>query len=179
MKNVTVFLDSRKPSKNIFIEEIENLATKLKEHELNLVYGGSKVGTMGILANKCMEIGVKTIGIMPKVLSEKEVINNNLDEVYVVEDMHVRKAMLQNMGDVFVTMPGGCGSIEEIFEIITWNQIGIHDKPYCFVNVDGYYDGIKAYLETALEHNFMAKEDFDKIKFFDSVDELFNSNFIN
>lgn len=176
--NITVFLGSRNAQKEIYETSVIKLAQEIAKRNHTLVYGGAKVGTMGILANTALEHGAKVIGVMPKILSEKEIIHEHLTEVYLVSDMHERKMKLQELADVFIAMPGGCGTMEEIFEVITWNQIGVHQKPYCFVNIDGIYDGIKLYLEHALSQNFMSKENFDKIHFFDSIEALVSSGLI-
>lgn len=176
MKNITVFLGSRNGQKDIFQSSVKKLAKAIAKDNHTLVYGGAKVGTMGLLADTALEHGAKVIGIMPSVLSEKELIHPHLTQTILVKDMHERKLKLQEYGDVFVAMPGGCGTMEEIFEVITWHQIGIHNKPYCFINIDGFYDGIKTYLEHAAEMNFMSKENLEYIRFFDSVEALIESD---
>lgn len=178
MKNITVFLGSRIPSKDIYLDAIGTLAQKIAEHNHTLVYGGAKVGTMGLLADAVLKTGNRVIGIMPEVLAGKEILHPNLTEAIIVKDMHERKAKLQEIGDVFVTMPGGCGTMEEIFEVITWNQIGVHNKPYCFINVDNFYQGINDYLKNALSLGFISQQEFDNIHFFDSVEALFESSLV-
>lgn len=177
MKKIAVFLGSRVANKHLYQEEVTKLGQGIALKGHTLVYGGAKVGTMGMLANASLSKGGKVIGVMPTVLSEKEIIHPHLSETIIVDDMHERKMLFQDLSDVFIAMPGGCGTMEEIFEVITWAQIGVHQKPYCFINVDGFYNGIIAYFENALQQNFMSKENFDQIRFFDSVDELLNSNF--
>ncbi len=178
MKNITVFLGSRTPSNPIYLEAVKELATKIALNNHTLVYGGAQVGTMGVLADTALNHQGKVVGIMPKVLADAERLHPNLTETIVVKDMHERKATLQAMGDLFVSMPGGCGTMEEIFEVITWNQIGIHNKPYCFMNIDHFYDGIKTYVENAHDLGFISTQDYQKIHFFDSVDALFSSDLI-
>lgn len=175
MKNITVFLGSRNAHKDIFQSSVIDLAQAIAKNNHTLVYGGAKVGTMGLLADTALKHGAKVIGIMPKVLSDKEIIHPHLTETILVKDMHERKLKLQNTGDMFIAMPGGCGTMEEIFEVITWHQIGVHNKPYCFMNIDGFYDGIKSYLENAQSQNFISKENLNHIHFFDSIEDLVNS----
>ena len=176
MKNITVFLGSKTPKNPVYIESVKQLAQAIAQNNHTLIYGGAKVGTMGVLADTALNNGGKVIGIMPKVLTDKEVLHTNLTETIVVKDMHERKSKLQEIGDIFVTMPGGCGTMEEIFEVITWNQIGIHDKPYCFINIDGFYDGIRMYLTKANELGFISDQDLEKIHFFDSIQSFIKSD---
>ena len=179
MKNITVFLGSRKANKEIYHLSVKKLSQLIAKNNHTLVYGGAKVGTMGLLADTALELGAKVIGIMPEVLSNQEIIHDGLSEVYLTEDMHERKKKLQEIGDVFIAMPGGCGTMEEIFEVITWNQIGLHKKPYCFMNIDGFYDGIKMYLDHAYAQNFISKENYQNIHFFDSIEALEDSGFLD
>ena len=176
MKNITVFLGSKTPKNSVYIESVKQLAQAIALNNHTLIYGGAKVGTMGVLADTALNNGGKVIGIMPKVLTDKEVLHTNLTETIVVKDMHERKSKLQEIGDVFVTMPGGCGTMEEIFEVITWSQIGIHDKPYCFINIDGFYNGIQMYLNNANELGFISDQDLEKIHFFDSIQSFIKSD---
>ena len=178
MKNITVFLGSRLPANPIYKEAAETLGTTIALKGHNLVYGGAKVGTMGVLADSCLNNGGTVTGILPKVLTDKEVLHQNLTETIVVEDMHARKKKLLETGDIFLVMPGGCGTMEEIFEVITWNQIGIHEKPYAFINIDGFYTGIKDYLENANSLGFISTEELNRIHFFDTIEELFESSII-
>ena len=178
MKNITVFLGSRLPKDPIYIEAVKALGEAIANNHNTLIYGGAQVGTMGILADAALNKNGKVIGIMPKVLSDKEILHPGITETFIVKDMHERKALLQEMGDVFITMPGGCGSMEEIFEIITARQIGIHTKPFCFINIDNFYKGIQDYLENAFEQGFISEKDFKDIRFFDSIEALMESNLI-
>lgn len=178
MKNITVYLGSRLPENKIYEEQAKKLGTLIAENGHTLVYGGAKVGTMGVLANAALGANGKVIGIMPNVLSDKEIMHPNLTEGILVTDMHERKKKMMDLGDIFIVMPGGCGTMEEIFEVITWNQIGIHNKPYAFINVDGFYEGIKQYLTNANELGFIQDKDFHRINFFDSVDDLFASDLV-
>lgn len=178
MKNVTVFLGSRIANKEIYLESVIELAKYIAESDHTLIYGGAQVGTMGILADTALEHHGKVIGIMPSVLADKEIMHQGITEKIIVKDMHERKMTLQTMGDIFIAMPGGCGTMEEIFEVITWNQIGVHQKPYCFVNIDNFYSGIRDYLVNANKLGFIKDSDLKKIYFFDTVEALIESKLI-
>lgn len=171
--NITVFLGSRIPSDTNYLHAAEALGTQIAQRGHTLVYGGAKVGSMGALARAALAQQGSVIGIMPKVLTEKEILLENLTEAIVVEDMHERKMRLQELGDVFVALPGGCGTLEEIFEVITWNQIGVHEKPYCFLNINGYYDALETFLKHSVEVGFTTKEAMSRIHFFDDIPSLF------
>ncbi|NLW15131.1 MAG: TIGR00730 family Rossman fold protein [Erysipelothrix sp.] len=177
MKNVTVFLGSREANKEIYSKSVVALAESIAKKGHKLVYGGANVGTMGLLADSALRLNGHVIGVMPKVLIDQEITHPQLTELHIVEDMHARKMKLHEIGDVYIAMPGGCGTMEEIFEVITWSQIGIHDKPFCFMNIDGIYDGIKMYLNHANQQNFISDDNLKNIHFFDSVEALLEANF--
>lgn len=175
---ITVFLGSNLPDDPIYKKAAQTLGTYIANSKNTLLYGGAKVGTMGVLADATLEAGGEVIGIMPSILSDKEIIHPNLTKTILVDDMYIRKEELLKQGDVFIVLPGGCGTMDEIFEIITLNQIGDHNKPYAFINIDHYYDGIKLYLENATRLGFITKENLEKIHFYDTVEELFSSELI-
>ena len=125
------------------------------EHGIGLVYGGAAVGVMGVVANAVLEAGGEAVGVIPKSLAVKEVAHENLSELHVVASMHERKAMMAELADGFIALPGGWGTLEEIFEILTWAQLGFHDKPCGLLNIDGYYDGLIGFLENSFEQEFV------------------------
>lgn len=164
---IAVFCGSRLPKNPVFSQEAVALAEYLVENNHEMVYGGAKVGIMGILADRMLELGGKVIGVMPQILVDKEVIHEGLTETHVVDSMSTRKQLINDMSDAFIAFPGGCGTMDEIFEVITLNQINYFNKPVGFVNVDGYYDGIKGYLNNAGEIGFTSKDDLNQILFYD------------
>ena len=125
------------------------------EHGISLVYGGAAVGVMGVVADAVLEAGGEAIGVIPKSLAVKEVAHENLSELHVVASMHERKAMMAELADGFIALPGGWGTLEEIFEILTWAQLGFHDKPCGLLNIEGYYDGLIGFLENSFEQEFV------------------------
>lgn len=134
----------------------------MAENELTLVYGGGKVGLMGEIADEILRLGGKAIGVIPEVLMQKEVGHQGLTELHVVKNMHERKAMMAELSDGFVAMPGGVGTLEELFEIFTWAQLGIHTKPVSIFNAHHYYDGLISFLEHVVAQGFL-REDQAKI----------------
>jgi uncharacterized protein (TIGR00730 family) len=144
------------PGKNpAYSQAAEKLASALCERNIGLVYGGAAVGVMGAVADAVLEAGGRTIGVIPKSLAVKEVAHNGLDELHVVASMHERKAMMAELADGFIALPGGWGTLEEIFEILTWAQLGFHDKPCGLLNIDGYYDGLIGFLENSFTEHFV------------------------
>jgi len=131
------------------------LGKALVERGIGLVYGGAAVGVMGQVADAVLEAGGEAIGVIPKALAIKEVAHPALTEQHVVSSMHERKAMMAELSDGFVALPGGWGTFEEIFEILTWAQLGFHAKPCGLLNVAGYYDHLHAFLDHAVEEQFV------------------------
>jgi uncharacterized protein (TIGR00730 family) len=133
----------------------------LVEADLALVYGGGKVGLMGVIADTVMAEGGRAIGVIPELLVNKEVGHNGLTELHVVPDMHHRKKMMADLSDAFVAMPGGAGTLEELFEVFTWAQLGYHQKAVAVLNIDGFYDPLIKLLEHTVEEGFMRQTYFD------------------
>jgi len=144
------------PGKNpAFSLAASRLAQVMCERGIGLVYGGAAVGVMGVLANAVLEAGGEAIGVIPRSLAVKEVAHANLSELHVVASMHDRKAMMAELADGFIALPGGWGTLEELFEILTWAQLGFHEKPCGLLNVEGYYDGLIGFLDNAIEQQFV------------------------
>jgi hypothetical protein len=131
------------------------LARLFAENDIRLVYGGGNVGLMGIIADEVMRRGGAVVGIIPDSLERKEVGHRGITELRVVESMHERKAQMAELADGFIAMPGGIGTFEEFFEILTWAQLGFHDKPCAVLNVAGYYDGLLALCDNAVSEGFL------------------------
>jgi uncharacterized protein (TIGR00730 family) len=124
-------------------------------HGGQLVYGGGKNGLMGVLADATQRAGGRVVGVIPKALVEKEWANTACTELHVVDTMHERKRLMAEHADAFLALPGGIGTFEELFEVWTWRQLGYHDKPVGVLNVNGYYDGLLAFLQSTVTHGFM------------------------
>ena len=155
MKNITVFCGSSSGFRPEYAEAAKNLAHCFIERKIRLVYGGGNVGLMGIIADEVMQKGGKVIGIIPDSLLKREVGNREITELRVVDSMHERKAMMAELADGFIAMPGGIGTFEEFFEILTWAQLGFHEKPCGLLNVAGYYDGLLALCDNAVTEGFL------------------------
>lgn len=155
IKRICVYCGSSPGRKPAFSLAAKQLAEKMHERGIGLVYGGAAVGVMGVLANAVLEAGGEAIGVIPKSLAIKEVAHDSLTELHVVSSMHERKAMMAELADGFIALPGGWGTLEEIFEILTWAQLGFHEKPCGLLNVEGYYDGLIGFLENAIEQQFV------------------------
>lgn len=156
MKRVCVFCGSNAGNRPEYAQAARALGTLLGQRGLGLVYGGGNVGLMGIVADAAMAAGAEVIGIIPEALMRMEVGHREVTELRIVGSMHERKAMMAQLSDAFIALPGGIGTMEELFEVWTWGQLGLHGKPAAFLDVAGYY----AHLHTFLDH--MAAEGFLK-----------------
>jgi uncharacterized protein (TIGR00730 family) len=134
-----------------------SLAEALVRRNIRLVYGGAGIGIMGILADNVLKLGGQAVGIIPKALAHKEVAHQNLTELHITQSMHERKMLMAELADGFVALPGGIGTLEELFEIWTWAQLGFHSKPCGLLNIDGYYDLLIGFLDHALTEQFVKK----------------------
>jgi uncharacterized protein (TIGR00730 family) len=155
MKNICVYCGSSPGRDPAYAEAARGLGRLLVERDLGLVYGGAGVGIMGAIADEVLAHGGSVTGIIPDALAVKEVLHPKLTQTHVVASMHERKALMAEVSDGFVALPGGWGTIEEIFEVLTWAQLGFHDKPCGLLNVNGYYDGLFRFLEHAMAEEFV------------------------
>jgi uncharacterized protein (TIGR00730 family) len=158
MKYICVYCGSNPGRLAAYREAASCLGRELAERGLGLVYGGASVGVMGAVADATLRHGGKAIGVIPHALATKEVSHHGLDELFVVESMHQRKAKMAELSDGFIALPGGWGTIEEIFEMLTWAQLGFHEKPCGLLNAAGYYDHLFTFLEKAIEERFVKPE---------------------
>lgn len=142
---------------------IKQLAEILVKQQIRLVYGGGSVGVMGILANDVLELGGLVTGIIPQFLMDKEVGHKGLTEMIVTENMHQRKQKMADLSDGFVILPGGFGTLEEFFEVLTWLQLGLHNKPIGVLNVDGFYDPLFAQMDIMVQRKFLKPANRDLV----------------
>ncbi|MGF6758295.1 TIGR00730 family Rossman fold protein [Paraburkholderia sp. GAS334] len=161
MKAVCVYCGSSDGAKPLYAEAAKAFGRALVKADLALVYGGGKVGLMGVIADEVMTAGGRAIGVIPELLVNKEVGHNGLTELHVVPDMHQRKKMMADLSDAFVAMPGGAGTLEELFEVFTWAQLGYHQKPVAVLNIDGFYDPLVSLLRHTVDEGFMRQTYFD------------------
>lgn len=155
MRRVCVFCGSSSGIKPAYAEAARATGRLIAQRGLGLVYGGGEVGLMGVLANAALEAGGEVIGVIPEALMRMEVGHPNLTALHVVATMHERKAMMAELSDGFIALPGGIGTLEELFEIWTWGQLGIHPKPLGFLDVAGYYDSLHAFLDHSVGEGFL------------------------
>ncbi len=174
MKSVCVFCGSSTGLRDSYSNNARLLGKVLTDNNITLVYGGGNVGLMGIIADAVIEAGGKTIGVMPKSIAELEIAHNNLSELYLVDTMAERKEMMAKLSDAFIAMPGGFGTLDELSEILTYNQLRICDKPMGLLNIDGYFDGLLNFFDHAVNERFVREEHRKNIIVSDNPTELIN-----
>ncbi len=172
MKNICIFCGSRPGNLAVFAKSARHVGATLAERGLNLVYGGGHVGLMGVIADTVLDNGGKVFGVIPEVLADKELAHPNLTELFVVKNMHERKMKMAELADGFIALPGGAGTMEEIFEQWTWLQLSIHDKPSAFLDVEGYYQPLNQMIKTMVERDFLSREHADMVSFSPSIEYL-------
>lgn len=155
MISLCVYCGSSTGISPVYTDAACRLAKSLVEDNIGLVYGGGNVGLMRVIADETLRLGGEVTGVIPNALMNKEVGHHGLTRLHIVRDMHERKAMMADLSDGFVAMPGGIGTLEELFEIFTWSQLGLHDKPIGLLNVDGFYDGLIHFLNHVVSEGFL------------------------
>ncbi len=155
MKAICVYCGSSPGRLEAYADGARALAHALVVRDLGLVYGGASIGLMGLLADSVLQLGGRVVGVIPEALARKEVAHHGLTELHITQSMHERKTRMAELSDGFIAMPGGIGTFEELFEIWTWAQLGIHAKPVGLLNVAGYYDALTQFLDHATHEQFM------------------------
>jgi uncharacterized protein (TIGR00730 family) len=158
VRRVCVFCGSSPGARPAYTDAAEEVGRLLAANSIGLVYGGGAVGLMGRLADAVLDAGGEAIGVIPEALVAREIGHKGLSELRVVGSMHERKALMADLSDAFVALPGGLGTVEELFEIFTWAQLGLHRKPLGLLDVEGYYDGISRFLTHAVEERFLLEQ---------------------
>ncbi len=158
MKTLAVYCGASHGVNPIYTDAARALAAALVEHNIGLVYGGGKVGLMGVIADEVLRLGGEATGVIPKALVEREVGHAGLTRLFVVKDMHERKAMMAELSEGFIAMPGGMGTLEELFEMLTWAQLGIHAKPVGLLNANGFWDGLVSFVRHQSTEGFVRPE---------------------
>jgi len=154
MKRICVFCGANTGKRDQYSTAAKDLAEELVSREIEIVYGGGRIGLMGVLAERAIELGGRVIGVIPESLATKEVAHDSISELIVVGSMHQRKAKMAELSDGFISLPGGIGTIEETFEMLTWSQLGFHNKPCGIINVEGFYDKLIEFLNHTSEEKF-------------------------
>ena len=155
IKRLAVFCGSNSGARPEYIAAARSLGRLLSDREIGVVYGGSNVGLMAALANEVLQNHGEVIGVIPRMLVDREVAHTGLEDLRVVNSMHERKATMAELCDGFVALPGGIGTLEEFFEVWTWAQLGVHDKPCGLLNVAGYFDGLLSFIDRAVDEKFV------------------------
>ncbi|HDX9577806.1 TPA: TIGR00730 family Rossman fold protein [Bacillus pseudomycoides] len=173
MKRICVFAGSNVGERPEFQEEARQLGEILVQNNIELVYGGSCVGLMGEVANQVLELGGRVTGVMPRGLFRGEIVHHGLTELIEVETMHERKAKMIELADAFIALPGGYGTFEELFEVVCWSQIGIHEKPVGLLNIAEFYTPLLQMVDRAAEEGFMNPSNKELLVAAQTADELF------
>jgi uncharacterized protein (TIGR00730 family) len=174
-RRLCVFCGSRPGVLPAYQEAARDLGRRLAAHGVELVYGGGNLGLMGLVANACLEAGGSVIGVIPQALLEWEVGHVDLTRLEVVDSMHARKARMAELADAFIALPGGLGTFEELFEILTWGQLGFHTKPVGLLNVAGYYQPLVQMVDAGVTQGFMKPENRALLLVGDTAPELLDA----
>jgi uncharacterized protein (TIGR00730 family) len=172
IKSVCVFCGSRVGDNPAYALAASRLGTLLASKNIQLVYGAGNIGLMGLVADACLAANGKVVGVIPTKLVEKEVAHKGLTELIVVESMHERKALMAMKSDAFVALPGGFGTCDELFEILTWAQLGIHHKPIGILNTDGFFNPLLAWIDQMIDQGFVKQRFKELLLVAEKPDEL-------
>lgn len=163
MKRIVVFCGSSAGHDRVYMEQATLLGAALAQKNLTLVYGGAKVGLMGAVADGALKAGGPVIGVLPHFLQQKELAHEGLTELILVDTMHERKTKMNELCDGVIALPGGFGTMEELFEMLTWGQLGLHKKPIGLLNVNGFYDPLVELSKTMTSNGFLSAENRDML----------------
>ena len=172
MNSICVFCGSSLGNDPIYQQIAQATGLAIAQQGQTLVYGGGRSGLMGVVADSAIAAGGQVIGIIPQALVDRELAHTGLTELYVVNDMHERKTKMAELADAFVALPGGAGTMEEIFEQWTWNQLGIHQKPCAFLNVEGFYDGLIQTIQDSVDRGFSQARFVENLIVADNIGEI-------
>lgn len=172
MKRITVFCGSSSGTEEIFTTQATLLGETLAKRNIELVYGGANVGLMGAVADGILNNGGKAIGVLPNFLRSKEIAHKQLTELILVDTMHERKTKMNDLCDGVIALPGGFGTLDELFEMLTWVQLGLHKKPIAILNVDGYFDSLIVFVETMTVKGLLKEVNQQMLLVSDTIDDL-------
>jgi|TARA_B110000908_G_C10066658_1_gene363156 uncharacterized protein (TIGR00730 family) len=172
MKRITVFCGARTGTENVYIEQATALGKTLSKQNIELIYGGADLGLMGAVANGALSENGKVIGVIPEFLQTREIGHQNLTELIIVKSMHERKTKMNDLCDGIIALPGGFGTIEELFETLTWVQLGLQNKPIGILNIGGYYDALITFIQTMVTSGFLREIDKKLLIVEGNIDDL-------
>ena len=172
MKRITVFCGSSFGTDKIYKEQAALLGQTLAKQNIELVYGGANVGLMGAVADGCLNEGGKVIGVLPDFLRSKEIAHTGLTELILVESMHERKTKMNDLCDGVIALPGGFGTLDELFEMITWAQLGLHKKPIAILNINGFYDSLLELMQTMTDKGLLKEVNQKMLLVSDDIEDL-------
>ncbi|NMM28241.1 MAG: TIGR00730 family Rossman fold protein [Glaciimonas sp.] len=158
MKSICVYCGSSAGASPMYAQAARALAREMVNDNIALVFGGASVGLMGVIADEVLRLGGEATGVIPSALLEKEIGHPGLTRLHIVKDMHERKAMMATLSDGFIAMPGGIGTLEELFEVFTWSQLGLHSKPIGLLNVSGFFDGLLDFMQHIVIERFLRQQ---------------------
>ena len=158
MKSICVYCGSNLGERNSYLEAAQSLGAEMAAQGITLIYGGGNVGLMGAVADAVLAAGGRVVGVIPQALVDKEVAHSGLSDLRVVGSMHERKLLMAELADAFIALPGGLGTLEEFCEVATWTQLGLHQKACGLLNIEGFYNGLLAFLNHAMEEKFIRPE---------------------
>jgi uncharacterized protein (TIGR00730 family) len=174
MKSITVFCGSSFGTEEIYKEQAFLLGQTLAKQNIKLIYGGANVGLMGAVADGVLNAGGEAIGVLPDFLRSKEIAHLGLTELILVESMHERKTKMNDLCEGVIALPGGFGTLEELFEMMTWAQLGLHKKPIAILNINGFYDSLIELTETMVQKGFLKEVNQKMLLVSDNIDDLLN-----
>lgn len=172
MNKIVVYCGANKGTNPIYKEQAELLGKTFAARNIQLIFGGGRVGIMGIIADAVLAHGGQVIGVIPSFLQTKEVAHDGLTQMFVVATMHERKKVMEEMADGVIVLPGGYGTLDEFFEMLTWAQLGLHNKPLGILNVNGYYNPLMLQLDKMVEENFLKQANRDMILISNELNDL-------
>ena len=175
MRRLCVFCGSSTGNRPEYREAARQLGCLLARHDVGLVFGGGHIGLMGILADAILEAGGEAIGVIPQALVDRELAHRGLTTLHVVAGMHQRKALMADLADAFLALPGGFGTADECFEILTWAQLGFHSRPIGLLNVAGFFDALLAWLDHCVQEGFLLPEMRASLHISSNLEELLNA----
>lgn len=172
MKGISIFCGSSEGNDKTIVQEAYELGKTMAENNLTVVYGGSKLGLMGKVANGALDHQGKVVGVIPDFLKSKEIYHTGISELIIVENMHQRKMKMHELSDGIIALPGGFGTLEELFEMITWAQLGLHQKPIGILNINGFYDDLLNFLDSTVDKGLLKPENRNMLLVDDSCSGL-------